>query len=68
MTKTEQYIFAKHNQSKWHYIGVNEMIYDIRSELTKDQVKDEIRELRKAGKIDLCQGLNGWLIKVIEKT
>jgi hypothetical protein len=34
--------------------------------LTNDQVKDEIRELRKAGKIDLCQGLNGWLIKLIE--
>jgi len=66
LTKTENYIFTKYNQSKWPYIGVNQTIYDLRNELTKDQVKDEIRELRKSGKIDLVTGLNGWLIKIIE--
>jgi len=53
MTKTENYIFTKYNQSKWPYIGVNELIYDLRNELTKDQIKDEIRELRKSGKIEM---------------
>jgi len=65
MTKSEQYIFTKYNSTKWPYIGVNELIYDLHNELTKDQVKDEIRELRKAKKIDLVTGLNGWLIKVL---
>jgi len=65
MTKSEQYIFTKYNLTKWPYIGVNELIYDLRNELTKDQVKDEIKELRKNKKIDLVTGLNGWLIKVL---
>jgi len=61
MTKTENYIFTKYNKSKWPYIGVNELIYDLRNELTKDQVKDEIRELRKSETINLCV----WVIATL---
>ena len=62
----EQYITDKYNATKWPYFGVNALMWDLKDQLTNEQIKDEIRELRKSGKIDLVTGLNGWLIKVIE--
>ena len=66
MGLVEQYITDKYNQTKWPYFGVNWLMWDLKYKLTNEQIKDEIRELRKSGKIDLCQGINGWLIKLIK--
>jgi len=62
----EKYLQLRYNESKWPYHGVNKLIYDLRDKLTKDQVRNEIRELMKNGQIDIVGGINGYLIKINE--
>ena len=68
MNKVHSYLSIRFNESHWNYYGVNELLYDLRNEATKEDLKDEIRQLRKSGAIDIVGGLNGYLIKIIDET
>jgi hypothetical protein len=64
MNDIKSYLKARFDKSHWPYHGINQMLYDLRNEATKDELREEIRELRKSGAIDIVGGLNGWLIKI----
>lgn len=68
MTNVQTYLSARFQKSHWPYLGVNEMLYDLRDKATKDELREEIRELKKAGIIDITTGLNGYLIQIIDET
>lgn len=42
-------------------------MYDLRNEATKDELREEIRQLNKDGLIDIVEGKNEWLIKIIDE-
>lgn len=41
------------------------MLYDLRDITTKDELREEVKQLMKDGVIDVVGGLNGYLIKII---
>lgn len=68
MSKVQTYLSARFKTSKWPYFGVNQLVYDLRNEATKDELKEEIRQLRKSGIIDIVPGINDWLIHIKDET
>lgn len=64
----QQYLTKRFTESKWPYHGVNTMFYELQSKATKDELRAEIRELRKLGYIDIVGGINEWLIKIIDES
>jgi hypothetical protein len=68
MSKVQTYLSARFQISRWPYYSVNWLIYDLRNEAAKDELREEIRELRKSGVIELVGGLNGWLIQIKDET
>lgn len=53
MSNVQTYLSARFQASHWPYFGVNEMLYYLRDQATKDELKEEIRQLRKDGLIDI---------------
>lgn len=68
MPKVRSYLSARFKASHWPYHGVNKLLHDLRNEATKEELKDEIRQLRKSGAIDIVPGLNGWLIQIKDES
>ncbi len=68
MSKVKSYLSTRFKASHWPYFGVNELLYNLREEATKDKLREEIRQLRKDKVIDITTGLNGYLIKIIDET
>lgn len=68
MSKVQTYLSAIFKTSRWPYFGVNQLVYDLRNEATKDELKEEIRQLRKSGIIDIVPGINDWLIHIKDET
>ena len=68
MSNVQTYLSERYQKSHWLYHGTNQLFYDLRNEATKDELREEIRQLRKDGLIDITTGLNGYLIKIIDET
>ena len=68
MSKVQTYLSAIFKTSRWPYFGVNQLAYDLRNEVTKDELREEIRQLKKNGLIDIVLGINGWLIHIKDET
>jgi len=69
MSKVQTYLSERYQKSHWLYHGVNQLLYDLRNEATKDELREEIRQLRKDGLIDIVPGLlSGYLIQIIDET
>lgn len=67
MPKVQTYLSDRFQKSHWQYHGVNQLMYDLREQAAKDELREEIRQLRKDGVIDITTGLNGYLIKIIDE-
>ena len=68
MSKVQTYLSIRFQASHWLYHGVNTLFYDLRDKATKEELKEEIRKLKKSVLIDIVEGRNEWLIKIIDKT
>lgn len=68
MSKVQSYLSERYKKSHWPYHGVNKMFYDLRTESTKDELREEIRQLKKDGLIDIVSGINDFLIKIKDET
>lgn len=68
MSNVQTYLSSRFQASHWPYHGINQLFYDLRDQATKNELREEIRQLRKAGLIDITTGLNGYLIQIIDET
>ena len=68
MSKVKTYLSARFKASHWSYHGINKLFYDLRNEATKDELREEIRQLKKDGLIDIVSGINDWLIQIKDET
>ena len=68
MSKVQTYLSARFQSSHWPYHSINQLLYNLRLESTKEELKKEIRQLKKDGLIDITTGLNGYLIQIIDET
>ena len=68
MSKVQTYLSARFQSSHWPYHSINQLFYDLHNEATKEEIKEEIRQLRKLGLIDIVQGINDWLIHIKDET
>lgn len=68
MSKVQTYLSERYQKSHWPYHGVNQLLYDLRNEATKEELREEIRQLRKSGAIDIVSGINDWLIQIKDET
>lgn len=60
-----KYLKDRYTVSGWEYHTLTQLYYDLRDKAVKDDLTAELRELRKSGKVDVVNGMNGWLIKII---
>lgn len=68
MSKVKTYLSIRFKATKWLYYGVNQLLYDLRNEAAKEDLREEIRQLRKSGAIDIVSGMNDWLIQIKDET
>ena len=63
----EQYIQAYYNTTKWPFIPVNFVIYELKGFQSAKDIRKELNELFKAGKIAKRKYINGTLIEILNK-
>lgn len=68
MSKVQSYLSGRFKDSHWPYHGVNTLFYDLLDKATKEELKEEIRKLKSEGFIDIVEGRNEYLIKIIDET